>query len=565
MVIGSVVLRPIVLNASTAEQIDEQLKKAVLAEKWIEVTVLLDSVNAHTQSQVLRMIKGHACLALNRNNESHRLFLSVSSSEEIKRWEAWAKNFVRENPGDVVSYCFLGDAYARYGSYNDALVAYNKALEHKKDLPLVLNARGVLYTCIGESDKAIIDFCKITQSNLPLADAYVNLGVTLVQKKTATLAVAELFKKAMCLSPDFAVALNNLACTEFALGHWKQVIDHLETARAKAQWFKTPITNMATFALMKDDIMLPVGNKQTKINPGMSVEAVSQYVTAMSPKEARKNYLLAQHNLERTEHFQKIGKYLSAFLSTERFKRNEEVLNLLDRLNELLKRKRDASPEEKEVIEKEIEKIRERLEDVRNQAGNRLYLPSLNEVDELSDDEQEALIKELEKELEWLYAHGLGGSARAKHIAKLLEAYKRWRNQGKPKPGATPKPEKNPKPEGGSNSKSSTMNPAIILVGPGSVEVIPGPLDGWNDKEKPYITMLFTKQFMAEVEKEAVFWKDYTKTIISAHPEVVRESAEGITAEDILHGHVYKGKGLISEYGLVYPVSSVNVYKRQKQ
>lgn len=498
MVIGSVVLKPMVLNASTAEQIDEKIQKAILSEEWAEVVMLLDSVDVQTRSPILRTIKGHACLALNRNNESHRLFLSVSSSEDKKKWEEWATNFTRENPNKAVAYYLLGDAYTRFGNYHNAFAAYNKALELKRNHSLALNARGVLYACKGESDKAIADFCKITQSYLPFADAYINLGITLIRNKTASLAVLELFKKAMCLSPDFAVARNNLACAEFALGRWEDVVNDLETAHAKAPWFNTPVANMATFALMKDEIMLPVGNKKTKIKPGMSVEAVSQYVTAMSPEEARKNYLLAQYNLDRTNNLKRIGKYLSEEGPegpTEGPEWNEEVLNLLDRLNELIRRKRDASPEEKEAIEKEIEKIREWLRDLWSRGGKRPPLPS--------------------------------GT------------------------------------ENGDNSKSSIINPAIIIVGDDGIKVIPGPADGNNEKE-PLVNVLFPKQFLAEVEEEATFWRDYTKKIVSAHPEV-GETAKGITAEDILHGHVYKGKGLIAEYGLVYPVSSVNGNKRQSQ
>ena len=88
----------------TASENEEVIREAILQEEWGKVAVLLDSVDAQTPSPVLRMIKGHATLALNRNNESLCQFLSVSSEDDIKKWEKWSQGFVKENPNNVIAH-----------------------------------------------------------------------------------------------------------------------------------------------------------------------------------------------------------------------------------------------------------------------------------------------------------------------------------------------------------------------------------------------------------------------------------------------------------------------------
>ena len=61
----------------SATEVNVSITKAVLSQDWQGVAELLRSVSTQTESPVLRLLKAHACLNLNRNNESLCLFLSA--------------------------------------------------------------------------------------------------------------------------------------------------------------------------------------------------------------------------------------------------------------------------------------------------------------------------------------------------------------------------------------------------------------------------------------------------------------------------------------------------------
>ena len=94
-----------------------EIEKAVLAEEWVKVTELIGEVTPET-SAVLRLLKAHACLAINRNNESVGLF-SVVTAEDINEWLKWCKNIANNSPIDshsivllsTKSYCCLNHKY----------------------------------------------------------------------------------------------------------------------------------------------------------------------------------------------------------------------------------------------------------------------------------------------------------------------------------------------------------------------------------------------------------------------------------------------------------------------
>lgn len=94
--------------------IEPFVEDAVLTEDWVKVSDLLTSVDTQTPFPVLRLIKAHAYLALNRNNESQCLFLSVSSEDELKQWQKWSNDFVTQNSQKAIAHYFKGDSLARF-------------------------------------------------------------------------------------------------------------------------------------------------------------------------------------------------------------------------------------------------------------------------------------------------------------------------------------------------------------------------------------------------------------------------------------------------------------------
>ncbi len=207
-------------NVQASQDVDKKVEAAVLVEDWTKVTELLADVNPQTPSPLLRLIKGHACLAINRNNDSLCLFLSVSKKDEFKKWEEWTKSFVERNPKSAIAYYFKGDALARLEQRDVALTVFNKALEIHPNHTLILNARGVTYAAKGRGKEAISDFTKATMVNNSLADAYANLGTLAIQQKEGASGALADFKKSLNLSPNFILAVYGRGCIRFALEQW---------------------------------------------------------------------------------------------------------------------------------------------------------------------------------------------------------------------------------------------------------------------------------------------------------------------------------------------------------
>lgn len=205
-----------VVNAQSAQEVNDEVKDAILTEDWTKVASLLSTVDTQTTSSVHRLIKGHACLALNQNNESLCLFLSATSEDELKIWLEWAQQFANDKK-TAVSYYFKGDALARLGQWDSAITEFTNALANKTHHYLALNARGVAYAKMGQLGTARQDFDNAVTANRSFADAHANLGARFVQMKDGIDGAQKAFEKALKYSPNFALAIHGLACVEFIL------------------------------------------------------------------------------------------------------------------------------------------------------------------------------------------------------------------------------------------------------------------------------------------------------------------------------------------------------------
>ncbi len=224
-------LYPVTASAQSVQEINKNVEDVVLAENWEKAAKLLDDIKPETPSSVIRLIKGHATLALNRNNESLCLFLSVASSEtDLKEWEKWTQDFTNKNPKNPIAYYLKGDAFARLEKWDEALTAFNKALELNPKHAMVLNARGVVYVAKKQWDNAIVDFTKATVLNDSFADAYANLGTLAIHRSEGAHGALEDFNEALKLSNDFAIASYSRGSVKLVLGNWKESREDIENA-----------------------------------------------------------------------------------------------------------------------------------------------------------------------------------------------------------------------------------------------------------------------------------------------------------------------------------------------
>ena len=62
--------------------------RALLAQDWHAVIEHIEQEKELAEVPIHRMIKAHAFMAINRNNEASRLFLSVDENDQ-EQWSNW--------------------------------------------------------------------------------------------------------------------------------------------------------------------------------------------------------------------------------------------------------------------------------------------------------------------------------------------------------------------------------------------------------------------------------------------------------------------------------------------
>jgi tetratricopeptide (TPR) repeat protein len=219
---------------TAAEQL---MTKAALAENWGKIIDVLAKVRDANLPVEYRIIRAHAFLATNGNNESFRLFSISSSEADLLQWKNWSQDLLRDHPKAVIAHYFWGDALARLGDWKGAIGAYSEMLDGKKHVkhPLLFNARGVAFARDNEPGKARVDFEEAVKfSKGKLADAYANIGVLRIQEKNGAEAAKEAFNKAIEITPTFALAFHERACIRMVLAELAGVCDDFKTAEEYA-------------------------------------------------------------------------------------------------------------------------------------------------------------------------------------------------------------------------------------------------------------------------------------------------------------------------------------------
>jgi tetratricopeptide (TPR) repeat protein len=204
-------------NSLTIDNKKEMID-ALLKGNWTDVNKLLNNVTIKTTSSIDRLIKAHACLALNNNNESLCLFYNSSNETDKRNWKNWTKEFYNDHPTNEIASYLIGDAYARLKDYDSAIIYFNQGNIISPLNTLILNARGVVFLLRKNLITAREDFQNaIEKSNFTLADAYSNLGFYWIQRKEGAEGAIKSFNKALELSPKFSLAMHGKGCVEIIL------------------------------------------------------------------------------------------------------------------------------------------------------------------------------------------------------------------------------------------------------------------------------------------------------------------------------------------------------------
>jgi tetratricopeptide (TPR) repeat protein len=209
--------------ATSGAAAGDSFEKPLLEGDWAAVVEDLEH-NASSQDPVARLLMGHASLALNRNNEAHALFLSVSDTNDVEAWAERTALLVADHPANPIAQYLAADALARAGQLDVAIESLME-IAARTDLALAWNALGVASVLNEEWDNAEYFLFRATRSAPKLADAHANRGALGVFREVS-IAVGsgalDTFDTAIAINPEFALAFNGRGCLNFGAGNFDE-------------------------------------------------------------------------------------------------------------------------------------------------------------------------------------------------------------------------------------------------------------------------------------------------------------------------------------------------------
>jgi len=258
------------IGARYAAEVGPPLEEAVVNGEWQKVVDQLPDVSPKEGSPVLRLLKGHALLALNRNNDSLCLFVHTLSDPDLKQWEEYTKYLAWKHGQKAVAHYLRGDALARRQQWDLALASLDRALSRQPRYALALNARGMVHAGAGRWDAAIVDLDEATKSAPSLADGWCNRGAVSVQRQSGTQGAVEWFSRALQVSPGFALALNGRGCSYFASGDWDKARVDFTQARRATKCLPIAADNLVSLSRAQLELVKSYAETLAR-NPGMSM------------------------------------------------------------------------------------------------------------------------------------------------------------------------------------------------------------------------------------------------------------------------------------------------------
>lgn len=217
-----------ILNSKSVE-----LELAFANENWKEVEGILVKMkpsNATTcKLEVpLRILYGHAALAMGKNSAAVEHFYCATDSNGLKAWLRWTEKLVVRKPNLPISHYLRGDALARNGDIENALIELDKALKINPKDTLALNARGVVKWLLYEADQskedfeleAMDDLLRVIEISPNFADAWANRGIIGLRGRSDLLRARQSFERALSIDNKYWLALNGKACAHGTGGEY---------------------------------------------------------------------------------------------------------------------------------------------------------------------------------------------------------------------------------------------------------------------------------------------------------------------------------------------------------
>jgi len=159
----------------------------------------------------------------------YNLAVALMHSGQVDQALEHFRQVLQYAPKHMESLVNIGGIHLSRGEADQALRAFTSALS-VWDVPLVRANLAVAYIQLGQFDEAERHLREALKQNPHLPDALTNLGSVLLRAERFAES-AEMSRRAIALSPEFAMAHNNLALALLALGQEGEARGHVAEAR----------------------------------------------------------------------------------------------------------------------------------------------------------------------------------------------------------------------------------------------------------------------------------------------------------------------------------------------
>jgi tetratricopeptide (TPR) repeat protein len=191
----------------------------VLREDWATLAGREEPAEARLVT-VVTALRGHALLALNRNNDSLCTFRTLRDPAALREWRDWTGRMSTAHRRSAVMHYLAGDALARLADWDGAIEAFTRALRIRPGHALALNARGTALIAKGRWDDALLDFDAAERSEPAFADAPSSRGTLWLARRNGLDGARMAFDRAVSLSPEFVLALTGRIHARGAAAEW---------------------------------------------------------------------------------------------------------------------------------------------------------------------------------------------------------------------------------------------------------------------------------------------------------------------------------------------------------
>ncbi|MDE0313466.1 MAG: tetratricopeptide repeat protein [Candidatus Poribacteria bacterium] len=178
--------------------------------------------------------------------EAYRLQNAGEIPEAIEKWRSIA-NTAKGVNDDLVARAFfsIGYLHSEENENDQALSAYDQAIELMPDFADAYTGRGVAKSKLGDAEEAIADHDEAIRLKSDFAEAYINRGRAKRALKKYEESIAD-YDEAIRLNPNSAAAYTHRGVSKNALGqHQGAITDHNEAIRLNPNFVEAYINRGA--------------------------------------------------------------------------------------------------------------------------------------------------------------------------------------------------------------------------------------------------------------------------------------------------------------------------------